>query len=62
MLVNEQHQTLSGELQGHYRYYGIRGNFRMLEDVNEKTLDMCRRSERNLMSTELWLNPPIAPV
>ncbi|MFK7856855.1 MAG: hypothetical protein AB8B79_22245 [Granulosicoccus sp.] len=43
MLVNEQRQSLSRKLQGHYGYYGIRGNYRMLEEVYEKTLDMWRR-------------------
>ena len=43
MLVNEQHRTLSRKLQGHYGYYGIRGNYRMLEEVYEKTLVMWRR-------------------
>ena len=43
MLVQEQHRTLSRKLQGHYGYYGIRGNYRMLEQVYENTLVMWRR-------------------
>jgi len=43
MPVQEQHQTLSRKLQGHYGYYGIRSNYRLLEVVYEKTLDMWRR-------------------
>ena len=29
----EQHQELCQKLQGHYQYYGIRGNYRLLEVV-----------------------------
>ena len=31
--VEEQHQELSQKLRGHYQYYGIRGNYRLLEVV-----------------------------
>ena len=31
----EQHQCLSAKLRGHYAYYGIRGNYKMLEVVFE---------------------------
>jgi RNA-directed DNA polymerase len=33
--VPEQHRILSSKLRGHYNYYGIRGNFKMLEVVFE---------------------------
>ena len=38
MPVHEQHRCLSRKLQGHYGYYGIRSNYRLLEQVYEKTL------------------------
>jgi len=31
--VEEQHQDLCQKLRGHYQYYGIRGNYRLLEVV-----------------------------
>ncbi len=33
--LHEQHRTLSAKLRGYYQYYGIRGNFKMLEVVFE---------------------------
>ena len=41
--VHEQHQTLSRKLLGHYGYYGIRSNYKMLEVVYEQTLRTWRR-------------------
>jgi group II intron reverse transcriptase/maturase len=35
--MKEQHKTLSSKLRGYYQYYGIRGNFKMLEVVFEHT-------------------------
>jgi RNA-directed DNA polymerase len=35
--LQEQYQTLSLKLRGYYQYYGIRGNFKMLEVVFEHT-------------------------
>ena len=35
--LQEQYQTLSLKLRGSYQYYGIRGNFKMLEVVFEQT-------------------------
>ena len=35
--VQEQHRTLCTKLRGYYQYYGIRGNFKMLEVVFEHT-------------------------
>jgi len=43
MPVKEQHRMLGMKLQGHYGYYGIRGNYRLLEQVYEKTLMAWRR-------------------
>jgi RNA-directed DNA polymerase len=33
-LIKYQYQMLSLKLRGHFRYYGIRGNFRLLEEVH----------------------------
>jgi group II intron reverse transcriptase/maturase len=33
--LHEQYRTLGAKLRGHYQYYGIRGNFKMLEVVFE---------------------------
>ena len=41
-LVHEQHQTLCKKLQGYYGYYGIRGNYRMLEVIYNETLRAWR--------------------
>jgi len=35
--LHEQYQTLCLKLRGYYQYYGIRGNFKMLEVVFEHT-------------------------
>jgi RNA-directed DNA polymerase len=35
--LNEQYRALGAKLRGHYQYYGIRGNFKMLEAVFEYT-------------------------
>ena len=35
--LHEQYRTLCAKLRGHYQYYGIRGNFKMLEVVFEHT-------------------------
>lgn len=35
--VTEQHKMLCAKLRGHYQYYGIRGNYKMLEVVFEHT-------------------------
>src|SRR4029450_2940488 len=35
--LNEQYRALCANLRGHYQYYGIRGNFKMLEAVFEYT-------------------------
>lgn len=41
--VKEQHKTLCSKLRGYYQYYGIRGNFKMLEVVFEHTEQAWRR-------------------
>jgi len=35
--LNAQYRALCAKLRGHYQYYGIRGNFKMLEAVFEYT-------------------------
>src|SRR5512145_347916 len=35
--LQEQYRTLCAKLRGYYQYYGIRGNFKMLEVVFEQT-------------------------
>jgi len=51
----KQHETLRAKLRGHYEYYGVRGNFKMLEVAYEHTRVVWkqwlrRRSSMNRMS------------
>lgn len=39
----EQYRIISAKLRGHYQYYGIRGNYKMLEVVYEYVLEAWRR-------------------
>jgi group II intron reverse transcriptase/maturase len=53
--VREQHRTLSAKLRGHYQYYGVRGNYKMLEVAYEHAQKvwkrwLARRSSKNRMS------------
>ena len=53
----EQWRTLSAKLRGHYQYYGLRGNFKMLEVVYEHTeamwkMALRRRNSKDRMSWE----------
>ena len=55
--LDEQHRMLSAKLRGHYQYYGLRGNFKMLEVAYEHTRVMWirslrRRNSKNRMSWE----------
>jgi group II intron reverse transcriptase/maturase len=54
--VAEQHRTLSSKLRGHYQYYGVRGNFKMLEVAYEHTRVMWQRwlRRRNSMNRMSW--------
>lgn len=54
--IREQHQTLSAKLRGHYQYYGLRGNFKMLEVAYEHTLAVWRRglARRNSKDRMSW--------
>jgi RNA-directed DNA polymerase len=52
-----QHQMLCLKLRGHFRYYGIQGNFRLLEEVRrwaEKAWRywLSRRSSKSAISWE----------
>ncbi len=48
----EQWRTLSAKLRGHYQYYGVRGNFKMLEAAYEHTQAMWRKSLRRRNSKD----------
>ena len=52
----EQHRTLSSKLRGHYQYYGVRGNFKMLEAAYEHTRVMWKKwlRRRNSMNRMSW--------
>ena len=54
--VHEQYQTLCLKLRGYYQYYGIRGNFKMLEVVFEHTERAWRywRSRRSHKGHIRW--------
>ncbi len=48
----EQWRTLSAKLRGHYQYYGLRGNYKMLEMAYEHTLAMWRKGLRRRNSKD----------
>ena len=53
--IDEQYRMLSAKLRGHYQYYGLRGNFKMLEVAYEHTQGvwkrwLTRRNSKNRMS------------
>ena len=55
--MGEQHRSLSAKLRGHYQYYGVRGNYKMLEVAYEHTRIMWkkwlgRRNSKNRMNWE----------
>jgi RNA-directed DNA polymerase len=56
----EQHKVLCAKLCGHYEYYGVRGNFKMLEVAYEHTRVVWkqwlrRRSSMNRMSWDRFM-------
>ncbi len=58
--IVEQHQTLKSKLRGHYQYYGVRGNFKMLEVAFEHTERVWkrwlgRRSSKHRLNWEQWM-------
>lgn len=57
----EQHRTLSSKLRGHYQYYGVRGNYKMLEVAYAHTREtwrkwLGRRNSTNRMSWEKFMS------
>jgi group II intron reverse transcriptase/maturase len=52
----KQHRTLSSKLRGHYQYYGVRGNYKMLEVAYEHTRVMWKQwlGRRNSMNRMSW--------
>lgn len=52
----EQHRSLSAKLRGHYQYYGVRGNYKMLEVAYEHTRVMWKKwlRRRNSMNRMSW--------
>jgi len=58
--VGDQHRMLCAKLRGHYEYYGVRGNFKMLEVAYEHTREtwrkwLGRRGSTNRMSWERFM-------
>jgi group II intron reverse transcriptase/maturase len=58
--VKEQRQHLTAVLQGHYQYYGIRANYRCLQQFYRRTLSLwkkwlSRRSQRGYVSWQKFL-------
>jgi RNA-directed DNA polymerase len=47
---------LSAKLRGHYQYYGLRGNFKMLEVAYEHTMAVWKRglARRNSKDRMSW--------
>lgn len=41
--IVEQYRTLTSKLRGHYQYYGVRGNYKMLEVAYEHTEAVWKR-------------------
>ena len=54
--IDEQYRMLSAKLRGHYQYYGLRGNYKMLEVAYEHTRVMWKKwlSRRNSMNRMSW--------
>ena len=54
--IDQQYRILSAKLRGHYQYYGVRGNFKMLEVAYEHTREVWRKwlSRRNSMNPMSW--------
>jgi RNA-directed DNA polymerase len=58
--IVEQYQTLKSKLRGHYQYYGVRGNYKMLEVVFEHTERvwkrwLSRRNAKRRLNWEQWM-------
>ena len=54
--IREQHQKLRQKLQGHYGYYGITGNYALLERVSRIVVGVWRKwlSRRSWKSCFSW--------
>jgi hypothetical protein len=54
--LKDQHRMLCQKLRGHFQYYGIRGNLRLLEEVGRHAKKAWRYwlSRRSSMSTIRW--------
>jgi hypothetical protein len=53
--MTEQDRVLCQKLRGHYQYYGIRGNYRLLEEVFKQVEKawrywLNRRSQKGMIS------------
>lgn len=58
--IVEQYQTLKSKLRGHYQYYGVRGNYKMLEVAYEHTEKvwkrwLSRRNSKHRLNWEQWM-------
>jgi hypothetical protein len=58
--IGEQYGMLSAKLRGHYQYYGVRGNYKMLEVAYRYAHEawkkwLSRRSSMNPMSWEKFM-------
>ena len=58
--LKEQHRMLCQKLMGHYQYYGITGNFQMLDRVHRHAVEIWRfwldrRSSKNAMPWDKFL-------
>ena len=58
--IAEQYRILSAKLRGHYQYYGIRGNYTMLEAAHRRTCvlwkeALARRNTKNRMSWKKFM-------
>jgi group II intron reverse transcriptase/maturase len=54
--IGEQYRILSAKLRGHYQYYGVRGNFKMLEVAYEHAQVVWKRwlARRNSKDRMSW--------
>jgi group II intron reverse transcriptase/maturase len=54
--IREQHRILSAKLRGHYQYYGVRGNYKMLEVAYEHARAAWKRwlTRRNSKDRMSW--------
>jgi group II intron reverse transcriptase/maturase len=55
--ISKQYRILSAKLRGHYQYYGVRGNYKMLEVACEHTEVMWQRwlRRRNSKDRMSWV-------